>query len=110
MTYWAVGLLVSLSQASLDSALQCLLFLALGWVLWRRRPDPLVTGFFWMILFVLPLALSPGPIHRYYLSEAGLALMYAFGFSEAVDAGISWLAPRLPVHLRARLPGDLCAI
>jgi hypothetical protein len=57
-----------------------------------RSPAALFLTVAWTWAFLLPLVLSPGPLHRYYLSQAGYILCYALaaGFW-AGDLRSAWL-------------------
>lgn len=68
--------------------------LGLAWLLaaaslWRRRKEALGLCLGWSAVLILPLVFSPGPLHRYYLSQGGEILLYALG-----------LAAGLPVRRR----------
>jgi len=68
-------------------------------VLWPRHKPVLALACLWNLGFLLPLAASPGPLHRYYLSQAGLYI--AYGLAAALAAGRAWQAV---LRLRARIP------
>lgn len=85
---WAAGLLLVVGSETLRSTLPCLLALAAATTLVIRCPPALGVAIVWTWAFLLPLVFSPGPLHRYYLSQAGYILCYslAAGFW-AVGAG-----------------------
>ena len=86
---WLFGLIHLAITAGLNEAHQlgfALVFLAL---LWRHAPRLLRFGFMWVFIFLLPLTLSPGPVHRYYLPEGGYCLL--------TGLGLAWLPTLLPV-------------
>jgi hypothetical protein len=45
-----------------------------------------VLGMVWTVAFLAPLTVSSGPVHRYYLPQAGYALMYALAVPAALSA------------------------
>jgi hypothetical protein len=79
----ATGLLLCLQPVAVENALAAgAMIIAVA--LLRKRSWPIVLlGLVWEAAFLAPLALSPGPTHRYYLPEAGYALVYALAAATA---------------------------
>lgn len=74
---WDVGLSLCLDPPTAAGIWATLLFLAAIYVAARHYPRALPFCFGWTAVFLVPLAFSPGPIHRYYLVQIGYALLYA---------------------------------
>jgi hypothetical protein len=74
---YLMGLLLCCQPVPLISAAATVTFLLVVGVLWRRCRPLLGVSMVWIAAFLAPLTLSAGPTHRYYLPEAGYALMYA---------------------------------
>jgi hypothetical protein len=91
---WTTGLLFCLQPIVLSANLSVVVLLLAVWLLWRHARPLLWLSLLWTILFLVPIAVSPGPLHRYYLPQGGYCLVYAFGASASLS-----LLPRI------RLPG-----
>lgn len=98
---WATGLLVAMDFSSARYASTGIFGLAVLVTLVTRRPWVLFLAAVWTLTFLLPLVVSPGPSHRYYLSQAG----YIIGYSLAVGLWLAALRERVPQRFRRRLEG-----
>jgi hypothetical protein len=102
---WAVGLLLAMQRSYWTVAVSTVLvLLAMGLTAGRHR-SLLALGFIWTLAFLAPLALSPGPVHRYYLPECGYLLVgtcAATIIASRVTAGLAVLWTRASAT-RARI-------
>lgn len=97
---WAVALQLLFDPYSLHYTVPGLLALAAATTLVRNRPAAFALAAAWTWCFLLPLVASPGPQHRYYLSQGGYVLCYSFAM------GVwAWEAQRRLRRARARRPG-----
>jgi len=83
------GLLLCLQVPVMNTAFGVLLLLLA--LLWRENLPLVSLALVWTAAFLAPIAFSPGPVHRYYLSGGGYVLLGAF----AVASLVGMLAPHL---------------
>ena len=81
----ATGLLMSLQPVVLQSEIAALALIASVYLLVRHNAGLLLLGFVWLVAFLAPLVVSGGPVHRYYLPQAGYILVYSFAAGLALD-------------------------
>jgi hypothetical protein len=74
---YLTGLLVCLQPVEVARATATAAFLGALTVAGRWCRPALGIGLVWTVAFLAPLTLSPGPAHRYYLTQAGYLLVYA---------------------------------
>lgn len=85
---WASGLLHLIITARINDAHLMVIALGLLALLYRQAPHLLRLGFAWVVILMLPLTLSPGPVHRLYLPEGGYSLL--------TGLGLAWLPAMWP--------------
>jgi hypothetical protein len=95
---WAAGLIVAADGTAFRYAIAGVFGLSAFVTLVRHRPWVLLLATAWTYAFLLPLVVSPGPSHRYYLSQGG----YALAYSLAAGLWAAALLDALPERLRAR--------
>jgi len=71
------------------------LIVAATTLLWRQCRGAIGLSLVWTAVSVAPVALSPGPIHRYYLSEGGYALAGALAAAWMVEVAHRYVSARL---------------
>jgi hypothetical protein len=100
-----VAALLLYTQGTYASDFGFTIALALGVVaLWRRSPWALCFGLVWTLAFLAPLTMSPGPIHRYYLSGAGHALLGGIALAEWLQVLAGWLGRRFAPTVKETVP------
>jgi hypothetical protein len=93
VTRLVAGALLCLQPMPLATASGTLTFLLAIAVLAPRHRHVLWLSLAWTVAFLSPLVLSPGPSHRYYLSQSGYVLLYALALGVAVTR---WTRGRPP--------------
>ncbi len=92
-----VGLFRCLQPVALGETIATLSLLVSLTALWERHAWAILLSFAWTTVYLAPLMFSPGPIHRYYISQGGYYLLYAFA------AAVIWETVRKRLHaLRLR--------
>ncbi|HTE20069.1 MAG TPA: hypothetical protein VK689_17020, partial [Armatimonadota bacterium] len=97
---WAVGLWGCLDPVVVMMTANTLAFLLSVAILWQRARAVLWLALAWSLAFLAPLIASPGPSHRYYLTQCGYLLLYAL----AAGAWLELLWSALPRRRAQRQP------
>jgi hypothetical protein len=106
---WVSGLMICFDPVALFPAATAACFIAVLVTLARARAAALGVAATWTVGFLLPLTVSPGPLHRYYLPQAG----HWLAFSLAAAVWLSYLDTRLGRRWRGlpagSAPGDVAS-
>lgn len=78
-TRLGIALLMGQDPTYASSAISTLFVFAATAALWKPLGGKVWFFPWWTLVFLAPLALSPGPIHRYYLPQMGYILFDAMG-------------------------------
>jgi hypothetical protein len=76
------GMMLGFTPASFEPAVGTAWFLTCLTLAWTRHRWAFWLALAWTFAFLLPLTVSPGPGHRYYLAQAGYLFTAALALSE----------------------------
>ncbi|MCC2667982.1 MAG: hypothetical protein K0Q72_453 [Armatimonadetes bacterium] len=85
---FVTGLLIYTQGTYTAEVTVTVLLLVFGSLLWRRSRRTAYFGLIWTATFLAPLTMSPGPVHRYYLTQSGYVILGAV----ALFLGLSGVA------------------